>query len=273
MVVGSLPTTNGKTATAQYGCLIVLDSQGKAVKTIAGKNIQGPWDSTAKSEGAKTTLFVSNALNGGAAKGVKPIDNSTVVRIDLESGEGQEPKVTSEQVVDEGIPWVNSAEALVLGPTGLALGSRRHAVRGIHRRTTRSSRSPSRDTHSPARERRHGPQRRRPSQGTARDGAGAERQHHHHQRRRREHGRNPPCRQAGGRSDRGQEDRRRDRCSGWSSPPAAKASTTSTTAKTRSICSPQANRPPRLPRPRRAAERQRQPAPVDRQDRAGSRAT
>ncbi len=123
VVVGSLPTTNGKTETAKYGCLIVLDSEGKVLKTIANKNIQGPWDSTAKSEGAKTTLFVSNALNGGAAKGVKPINNSTVLRIDLESGEGQEPKVTGEQIVAEGIPWVNSAEALVLGPTGLALAS------------------------------------------------------------------------------------------------------------------------------------------------------
>jgi hypothetical protein len=123
VVVGSLPTTNGKYATAKAGCLIVLDSQGKAIKTIAGTNIQGPWDSTAKSEGSKTTLFISNALNGGAAKGVKPIDNSTVLRIDLQSGEGQAPKVTSEQVVAEGIPWVDSEEALVLGPTGLALAA------------------------------------------------------------------------------------------------------------------------------------------------------
>jgi len=123
VVVGSLPTTNGKTATAKYGCLIVLDSEGKVVKTIAGKNIQGPWDSTAKSEGTKTTLFVSNALNGGAVEGEKPISNSTVLRIDLESGEGQAPKVLGEQVVAEKIPWVDSPEALVLGPTGLALAS------------------------------------------------------------------------------------------------------------------------------------------------------
>jgi hypothetical protein len=123
VVVGSLPTTNGKTATAKYGCLIVLDSQGKTVETIASKNIQGPWDSTAKSEGAKTMLFVSNALNGGAAKGVHTIDNSTVLRIELESGENQTPKVLSETVIANGIPWVNSAEALVLGPTGLALAS------------------------------------------------------------------------------------------------------------------------------------------------------
>ena len=123
VVVGSLPTTNGKTATAKYGCLIVLDSEGKAVETIASKNIQGPWDSTAKSEGSKTSLFVSNALNGGAKKGLKTIDNSTVLRIELESGEGQMPKVLSETVIAKGIPWIDSAEALVLGPTGLALAS------------------------------------------------------------------------------------------------------------------------------------------------------
>ena len=123
VVVGSLPTTNGKSATANYGCLIVLDSEGKAVETIASKNIQGPWDSTAKSEGSMTMLFVSNALNGGAAKGIHTIDNSTVLRIDLESGENQAPKVLSETVIADGIPWVDSEEALVLGPTGLALAS------------------------------------------------------------------------------------------------------------------------------------------------------
>jgi len=123
VVVGSLPTTNGKAATAQYGCLIVLNSEGKAVETIAGKNIQGPWDSTAKSEGSKTMLFVSNALNGGPVVGKKTIDNSTVLRIELESGEHQTPKVLSETVIANGIPWIDSAEALVLGPTGLALAS------------------------------------------------------------------------------------------------------------------------------------------------------
>ncbi|HEY3829191.1 MAG TPA: plastocyanin/azurin family copper-binding protein, partial [Solirubrobacteraceae bacterium] len=103
--------------------LIVLDSSGKPVSTISGVNIQGPWDSTAVSEGSKTTLFVSNALNGGAAKGIHTIKNSNVVRIVLESGEGQPPKVISETVIAKGIPWIDSAEALVLGPTGLALAS------------------------------------------------------------------------------------------------------------------------------------------------------
>ncbi len=51
VVVGSLPTTNGQSATAQYGCLIVLDSHGQPVETIAGNNIQGPWDMTAVTQG------------------------------------------------------------------------------------------------------------------------------------------------------------------------------------------------------------------------------
>lgn len=123
VVVGSLPTTNGKSATAQYGCMLVLDSSGKVIKTIANGNIQGPWDSTAVSEGSKTALYVSNALNGGAKKGLHTVNNSTVLRIDLESGEGQPPKVTSEQIVAKGIPWKDSPEALVVGPTGLAVGA------------------------------------------------------------------------------------------------------------------------------------------------------
>lgn len=123
VITGSLPTTNGKSATAKDGCLIVLDSSGKPVETIAGPNVQGPWDSTAVSEGSKTTLFVSNVLDSGAAKGVHTVNDSTVVRFVLESGEGQPPKVLSQQVIANGIPWVDSPTALVIGPTGLALAS------------------------------------------------------------------------------------------------------------------------------------------------------
>lgn len=122
VVVGSLPTTNGKSATAQYGCLIVLNSHGKPVETIAGKNIQGPWDMSAVSHGSTTTLFVSNVLNGGAAKGVVTDNNSTVVRIRLADAAGRAPKVQSEQVIANKIPWRDDKAALVIGPTGVALG-------------------------------------------------------------------------------------------------------------------------------------------------------
>ncbi len=123
VVVGSLPTTNGKSATAQLGCLIVLDSKGKPVSTISGPQIAGPWDMTSTTQGNTSTLFVSNALNGGAAKGVHTIDNSTVLRIRLRTGTGTAPRVISQQVIANGIPWRDDPAALVIGPTGVALGS------------------------------------------------------------------------------------------------------------------------------------------------------
>jgi hypothetical protein len=123
VVVGSLPTTDGKSATAKLGCLIVLDSNGHPVSTIAGSKIQGPWDMPAVTDGVDATLFVSMVIDGGAAKGVRTINNSTVVRIHLQSGAGQPPRVLSEQVIANGIPWHDDPSALVTGPTGVALAS------------------------------------------------------------------------------------------------------------------------------------------------------
>jgi len=123
VIVGSLPTSNGKSATAQYGCLIVLDSNGKPVSTIQSNSIQGPWDMATVVRGNQSTLFVTNVLNGGAAAGVHTINNSTVLRIRLTSGEGQPPKVTSEEVIANGIPWRDDPTALAIGPTGVALAS------------------------------------------------------------------------------------------------------------------------------------------------------
>ena len=121
VVVGSLPTTNGQSATAQYGCLIVLDDAGHPVSTISGPNIEGPWDMTAVTQGSNTSLFVSNVLNGGPKKGIHTINNSTVVRINMTSGPSQAPKVVSQQVVADKIPWRDDKAALAIGPTGVAV--------------------------------------------------------------------------------------------------------------------------------------------------------
>ena len=67
VIVGSLPTTDGTAATAQAGCLIVLNSMGQAVKTITNGLINGPWDMTALDGGKFVTLFVTNVLNGTVA--------------------------------------------------------------------------------------------------------------------------------------------------------------------------------------------------------------
>ena len=122
VVVGSLPTTNGMSATAQFGCLIVLNSSGHPVETIAGTNIEGPWDMATVTHGSTSTLFVSNVLNGGAEKGIHTINNSTVVRITLSTGSGM-PKVKNETVVANKIPWRDDKTALAIGPTGVAVAS------------------------------------------------------------------------------------------------------------------------------------------------------
>jgi hypothetical protein len=122
VVVGSLPTTNGQSATAKYGCLIIVNNRGHAVQTIAGPNIQGPWDMATVTRGSTTTLFVSNVLNGGAVVGKHVVDNSTVVRIRLSTAGGA-PKVMNQQVVATKIPWRDDKTALAIGPTGLGLGA------------------------------------------------------------------------------------------------------------------------------------------------------
>jgi hypothetical protein len=123
VVVGSLPTTNGMAATAQAGCLIVLDKNGNVVETISGAPIDGPWDMTSVDQGSGATLFVTNVLNGTVASGETPTDGGTVVRIRLDvDGKRRPPKVTAMDVIANGFPERTDPAALVIGPTGVALG-------------------------------------------------------------------------------------------------------------------------------------------------------
>ncbi len=122
VVVGSLPTSDGKAPTAQAGCLLVLDSTGHVVQTISGAPINGPWDMTSVTVGLETTLFVTNVLNGTVASGETPVDEGTVLRIRLRTQPGRLPKVTSMSVIADGFPERTDPAALVVGPTGLALG-------------------------------------------------------------------------------------------------------------------------------------------------------
>lgn len=123
VVVGSLPTADGNAATAQAGCLIVLDKNGNVVETISGPPINGPWDMTSVDEGWGATLFVTNVLNGTVASGETPTDGGTVVRVRLNiEGKHRPPAVTAMEVVANGFPERTDPAALVVGPTGVALG-------------------------------------------------------------------------------------------------------------------------------------------------------
>lgn len=125
VIVGSLPTTNGMSATAKAGCLIVLDSNGDPVETLTGSNINGPWDMTASDEGNQAALFVTNVLNRTVAASPKVVNKATIIRIELtvpNQGDGV-PSRQSTTVIGSGFSARTDPAALVIGPTGVGLGS------------------------------------------------------------------------------------------------------------------------------------------------------
>jgi hypothetical protein len=127
VVVGSLPTTKSGALPGlnPAGCLIVLNDQGTVAETITNKNIVGPWDLAVTSNATSAELFVSNALGGNTkTQGGTPVTgNCTVVRLDLSLSPGAPPALTGSAVIGSNFPWRANQAALVLAPTGLALGS------------------------------------------------------------------------------------------------------------------------------------------------------
>jgi hypothetical protein len=121
VIVGSLPTTDGTAATANSGCLIVLDSKGNPVETISGPLINGPWDMTAAEDNNGAKLFVANVLNGTVAANGAVVNEGTVIRIDLQIANVGMPTVTSITKIGSGFPERTDPAALVIGPTGLGL--------------------------------------------------------------------------------------------------------------------------------------------------------
>ena len=119
VVVGSLPTTDGTAATAQAGCLLVLNSNGKVVETISGHHINGPWDMAAVDVGAAFVLFVTNVLNGTVAAGGNIVNGGTVVRLLFVIDDGA-PRLLNSSVIASGFPERTDPAALVIGPTGVA---------------------------------------------------------------------------------------------------------------------------------------------------------
>ncbi|MDT0469518.1 NHL repeat-containing protein [Streptomyces gibsoniae] len=121
VVVGSLPTADGSAATAQAGCLLVLDSQGTVRETFSGDGINGPWDMTAVSSGDRTDLFVTNVLNGTVAAGGNIVNRGTVLRISLQRHRVDPPSRVDTTVIGSGFGETTDPTALVIGPTGVGL--------------------------------------------------------------------------------------------------------------------------------------------------------
>ncbi len=126
VIVGSLPTSDGTAATAQAGCLLVLDSSGSVAETIYGSLINGPWDMSVVDRsnvngGGTASLFVTNVLNGTVAAGGSVVNGGTVVRVDLTLSKSAPPFVESMTVIGSGFAERTDPAALVIGPTGVGL--------------------------------------------------------------------------------------------------------------------------------------------------------
>jgi hypothetical protein len=128
VIVGSLPTTDGKSDTiGQPGCLIVLDSHGHVRETFKGDGINGPWDMTALDLGGIAELFVTNVLNGisatqPASTTQSTANEGTVLRILITSSPFAPPRRLQTTQIGSGFPETTDPNALIIGPTGVGLG-------------------------------------------------------------------------------------------------------------------------------------------------------
>jgi hypothetical protein len=123
VVVGSLPVTDHGNGTPEAGCLIVLNSNGVPVETWAGNGINGPWDMTSLQVfGPFAELFVTNVLNGTVAAAGNEVDHGTVLRLSVFDPPGRPPALFASTTIATGFAEELNSSALVLGPTGVALG-------------------------------------------------------------------------------------------------------------------------------------------------------
>jgi hypothetical protein len=107
VIVGNLPTSDGSCATAQAGSLLVINSSGQLLATLAESDIDGPWDMTVSERGrGEVLIFVSNVLSG------------TVTRFDARVVPGGLTILSHTQIASGYMHRCDPA-ALVVGPTGL----------------------------------------------------------------------------------------------------------------------------------------------------------
>jgi hypothetical protein len=123
VIVGSLPSQDGTTATKGRGCLLVFDATGTFTEALTSARINGPWGNMAVVDrGATATLFLSNAGFEVGAPGEAVVNRADVLRLELSVADGKPPTVTSETVIGDGFGEQADKDVFVIGPTGLALG-------------------------------------------------------------------------------------------------------------------------------------------------------
>jgi hypothetical protein len=105
---GSVFTTDGTSATAGSGGLLVIDAKGNAQPTLGTSDgINGPWGLAINDQGFGAQLFVSNVFDG------------TITRLDVTFGNGG-VKVHDHITIASGYGFGPDPAAVVVGPAGLA---------------------------------------------------------------------------------------------------------------------------------------------------------
>ena len=116
VLVASLPTLDGTTATVQQGSLLVIDKNGSQVASIADPDLlDGPGELTVLDRGQTALVFVSNVLNG------------TVTRL-LLTATGQTVTASNLTRIASGYVHRLDPAAPAIGPSGLAYDPRHDAL-------------------------------------------------------------------------------------------------------------------------------------------------
>ena len=115
VVVGNSPSTDGTSATAGPGSLLVINNHGKLIQTFTSPWIQGPWDMALVDRGDRAIVFITNALNG------------TVSRLDF-SVSSSGLKLLSAATIASGYVHRGDPVTFFVAPTGLVFDARRNVL-------------------------------------------------------------------------------------------------------------------------------------------------
>jgi sugar lactone lactonase YvrE len=121
VLIGTVPSKDGTSATAQQGSLLVLDKNGKLVTTLTDASLlNGPWDLTVNDMGNTAQIFVSNVLSGNVSR-------FNVTLNPTATGAAQFTVNSSTQVAS-GYTHHGDPTAFEIGPTGLAYNASTHTL-------------------------------------------------------------------------------------------------------------------------------------------------
>jgi hypothetical protein len=115
VVVGNSPSTDGSSATAGPGSLLVINNHGRLIQTFKNAWIQGPWDMALVDRGDRAIAFVTNALTG------------TVSRLDF-SVSSSGLKLLNATTIASGYVHRGDPATFFVAPTGLVFNARRDVL-------------------------------------------------------------------------------------------------------------------------------------------------